>query len=174
MDLYGNMPLIEPLEYKETDRVRDFAVVIDTSESVSGDMVRRFLAHTFQMLKSSEDYATEVNIHIIQCDACVQSDTKVTSLRDVDRMMEGFTVRGFGGTDFRPAFDYVDMLVKRGEFERLRGLIYFTDGFGTFPEKAPAYDAAFVFMDDEAREIPPVPPWACKLVLDEAAVQKMG
>ncbi len=174
MDLYGNMPLIEPLEYKETDRVRDFAVVIDTSESVSGDMVRRFLAHTFQMLKSSEDYATEVNIHIIQCDARVQSDTKVTSLRDVDRMMEGFTVRGFGGTDFRPAFDYVDMLVKRGEFERLRGLIYFTDGFGTFPEKAPAYDAAFVFVDDEAREIPPVPPWACKLVLDEAAVQKMG
>ncbi len=36
MELYGNMPLVEPLEYKETDRVRDFVIAIDTSESVRG------------------------------------------------------------------------------------------------------------------------------------------
>ena len=33
------MPLVEPLEYKETERVRDFVIVIDTSESVRGDPV---------------------------------------------------------------------------------------------------------------------------------------
>lgn len=173
MDLYGNMPLIEPLEYKETDRVRDFAIVIDTSESVSGELVRRFITHTFDILKSSQDYATTVNIHVIQCDAKVQSDINITDLGDVDKLMEGFVIRGFGGTDFRPAFDYVDMLRKRGEFTDLKGLIYFTDGLGQFPEKTPEYDAAFVFMNEEGRDLPPVPPWAMKVVVDEAGLSQL-
>lgn len=172
VELYGNMPLVEPLEYKETQRVREFVLVIDTSESVSGELVRKFLRHTFGILKSSQDYASEVNIHVIQCDAKVQSDLKITNLRDVDAVMEGFRVRGFGGTDFRPAFDYVDMLRKRGEFTNLKGLIYFTDGLGTFPEKTPDYDVAFVFMDDEGRDLPPVPPWAMKVLIDEAGVEQ--
>lgn len=173
IDLYGNMPLIEPLEYKETDRVRDFAIVIDTSESVSGELVKRFITHTFDILKSSQDYATTVNIHVIQCDARVQSDMKITNLDDVDKLMEGFVIRGFGGTDFRPAFDYVEMLRKRGEFADLKGLIYFTDGLGQFPEKTPDFEAAFVFMDEEGRELPPVPPWAMKLVVDEAGISQL-
>lgn len=172
IDLYGNMPLIEPLEYKETDRVRDFAIVIDTSESVSGELVKRFITHTFDILKSSQDYATTVNIHVIQCDARVQSDMKITNLDDVDKLMEGFVIRGFGGTDFRPAFDYVEMLRKRGEFADLKGLIYFTDGLGQFPEKTPDFEAAFVFMDEEGRELPPVPPWAMKVVVDEAGISQ--
>lgn len=173
MDLYGNMPLIEPLEYKESERIREFVVVIDTSESVSGDLVRRFLRHTFGILKSSEDFTRDVNIHVIQCDAKVQSDTKIRNLRDVDKMMEGFIVRGFGGTDFRPAFDYVEQLRRRGEFDNLKGLIYFTDGFGRFPEQTPDYDAAFVFMDD-GEQIPAVPPWAMKVVIDEEQLDSFG
>ena len=35
MELYGNMPLIEPLETKELRRVEDFVIVIDTSMSCS-------------------------------------------------------------------------------------------------------------------------------------------
>lgn len=174
MELYGNMPLVEPLEYKETDRVRDFAIVIDTSESVSGELVRKFITHTFDILKSSQDYATEVNIHLIQCDAKVQSDLKITNLRDIDQVMENFVIRGFGGTDFRPAFDYVEVLRKRGELRDMKGLIYFTDGLGQFPEKTPEFDAAFVFMDEEGRDMPPVPPWAMKIVIDEAGITQLA
>lgn len=167
LDLYGNMPLVEPLEYKETKAIRDFAIIIDTSESVSGELVKEFVQQTFEILKSSEEYAHEVNIHVIQADSKVQSDAVIKDLRDVDRFLEGFQVRGFGGTDFRPAFDYVAMLQKKGKLEDLKGVIYFTDGYGNFPEKAPEFDAAFVFMDDGEREIPPVPPWAIKVVLNE-------
>ncbi len=174
MELYRNMPLVEPLEYKESKRVRDFAIVLDTSESVSGPLVRRFVEHTFEMRKSSEDYATSVNVHVIQCDSKVQSDLKVTDLRDVDALMEGFVVRGFGGTDFRPAFAYVDALAKRGEFGDLKGLVYFTDGYGSFPEKAPGYDVAFVFMEQEGEPTPPVPPWAMKVTIDEDAMGELG
>ena len=74
------------------------------------------------------------------------------------------TLSGFGGTDFRPVFEYVDELIRNREFVNLKGLIYFTDGYGTFPEKMPAYNSAFVFVDDDYR-IPEVPGWAIKLVL---------
>ena len=154
--------------------MRDFAIVIDTSESVSGELVRKFITHTFDILKSSQDYATEVNIHLIQCDAKVQSDLKITNLRDIDQVMESFVIRGFGGTDFRPAFDYVEVLRKRGELRDMKGLIYFTDGLGQFPEKTPEFDAAFVFMDEEGRDIPPVPPWAMKIVIDGAGITQLA
>lgn len=167
MEMYGNMPFIEPLEYKETDTLRNFVIAIDTSESVSGPLVRKFIEHTFSILKETENFATTVNIHLIQADSKVQHDLKITDLKDVDRAMENYQVRGFGGTDFRPTFDYVTMLRERGELDRMKGMIYFTDGYGQFPEKMPDYDVAFVFVDDGSRELPPVPPWAMRLVLDE-------
>lgn len=174
MNMYGNMPFIEPLEYKESESVRDFAIVIDTSESVKGELVKKFIEHTFNILMESRDASTKVNVHIIQADSKVQSDLKIEDLRDIDKLMDGFVLRGFGGTDFRPAFDYVSMLRRRGELSDLKGLIYFTDGLGQFPEKPPKYDAAFVFVDDGSRELPPVPPWAMKLVIDEHDIERIS
>jgi predicted metal-dependent peptidase len=170
--LYGNMPLIEPLEYKETQRIRDFAICIDTSESCKGELVRLFVEHTFNIMKQQEDYAHAVNIHVIQCDARVQSDLKIADLRDVDRFMESFEVRGLGGTDFRPAFAHVNSLRDSGELADLKGLIYFTDGLGDFPEKPPDYDVAFVFMDEGDNYIPDVPPWAMRVLVDEEGINR--
>ena len=36
------MPLIEPLETRETYKIRDFVIVLDTSYSVSGELVEHF------------------------------------------------------------------------------------------------------------------------------------
>ena len=172
LELYGNMPLVEPLEYKETQRIRDFVICIDTSESCRGDLVKKFVEHTFNVIKKSEDYAHEVNIHIVQCDAKVQADTKITNLKDVDAFMDGFFIRGMGGTDFRPAFAYVNQLKDRGELPDMKGLIYFTDGLGQFPDKAPDYDTAFVFMDEGENDIPKVPPWAMRVLIDEEGINR--
>ena len=79
------------------------------------------------------------------------------------------TLRGFGGTDFRPVFDYVEQLRQAREFINLNGLIYFTDGFGTFPEQKPDYHTAFVFVNDEYR-VPDVPPWAIRLILESTEI----
>lgn len=170
MDLYGNMPLIEPLEYLESDRVREFVIAIDTSGSVEGELVRRFVEHTFEILKESERFGDQVDIHIIQCDARIQSDTHITSMDQLDEYLGAFYVSGFGGTDFRPVFDYVDRLRDRGELSDLRGLVYFTDGLGTFPKVPPSYDVAFAFVEDEQREPPAVPPWAMKVMIDKEAI----
>ena len=170
MELYGNMPLIEPLETKEVHKVEDFVIVLDTSMSCSGELLRHFLEETYSVLCESEGFFRKIHVHILQCDDRVQEDVLITSQKDMQDYMEHFTVRGFGGTDFRPAFVRVQELLQRGCFTRLRGLIYFTDGYGTFPVKKPPYETAFVFMKNDYRDVD-VPPWAIKLIIDPEELQ---
>lgn len=165
MSMYGNMPLIEPLESREIYRIDDFVIVIDTSMSCSGELVRRFLEETYSVLAESESYFKKINIHIIQCDDKIQLDQVIASREDMDAYMQDFTIMGRGGTDFRPAFEYVNQLSGQGVFKKLRGLIYFTDGKGVYPVKRPVYDTAFVFMRDQYTDIS-VPAWAMKLILE--------
>ena len=63
-------------------------------------------------------------------------------------------------------------LIDAGEFENLRGLIYFTDGDGTYPNAMPPYDTAFVFVDDDPRDRR-VPPWAMKVVVDSEELKEL-
>ena len=161
---YKKMPLIEPLEYREDSRIRDFVIAIDTSGSVAGEEVQTFLQKTYNILKSRESFHNRINVHIIQCDAQIQSDEVITSSDDFDRYLETMEIRGLGGTDFRPVFDYVDRLEKEGEFCDLKGLIYFTDGLGIYPPAKPAYKTAFVFVES-GYNVPEVPVWAMKVVL---------
>ncbi len=164
LSLYGNMPLIEPQETREVRKIADFAVVIDTSMSCSGDLVRRFLEETYSVLKQNDSYFRKVNVHIIQCDEKVHTDVKITSEKELKLYMEHFELYGEGGTDFRPAFAYVDELIRRGEFDDLKGLIYFTDGYGIYPSRMPAYKTAFVFAEEDYTDAD-VPAWAIRLIL---------
>ena len=166
MTLYENMPLIEPLETREVFKIEDFVIAIDTSMSVSGDLVKRFLEETYGVLSESESYFRKVNIHIIQCDEEIRSDVTITSREEMEDYMEHFTISGFGGTDFRPAFEYVNGLLNKGAFKKLRGLLYFTDGKGIYPVSMPPYDTAFVFMEGQYEDIS-VPGWAMKVILTE-------
>lgn len=176
LELYENMPLIEPLEYREVKRIKEFVIAIDTSGSVEGELVQQFVTKTYNILKQTENFFTKINLHIIQCDKVIQEDVKITCQEDFDRYLETMELRGFGGTDFRPVFDYVDTLCRQKEFVNLKGLIYFTDGYGHYPEKPTDYDTVFVFLDEDD-ETPKVPVWAIKMVLNReeiAAEEKQG
>lgn len=164
LELYENLPLIEPLEYKETKAIKDFVIAIDTSGSTSGELVQKFVQKTFNILKSAESFFTKINLHIIQCDAAIQEDVKITTQEEFDAYLRTMQIHGLGGTDFRPVFSYVNSLVEIGEFANLKGLIYLTDGCGAFPARKPGYETAFVFIDDEPNNYQ-VPPWAIKLIL---------
>ena len=168
---YGKMPLIEPLEYRDSSNIHDFVIAIDTSGSVAGEQVQAFLEKTYNILKEHDSFASSVNIHIIQCDASVQSDIVITCNDDLDRYIADMQIRGLGGTDFRPVFTYVDKLCSEGKFSDLRGLLYFTDGLGTFPESKPDYRTAFIFID-EGYSTPEVPAWAMKVVLRTEDIQE--
>ncbi len=172
LQLYGNLPLVEPLEYKDVNKIKEFVVAIDTSASCRGKVVQAFLNKTYSILKSSENFFRKVNIHIIQCDSQVQSDTKITCDDDFETFMKHGKLEGFGSTDFRPVFTYVNQCIERGEFENLKGLIYFTDGYGVFPTQKPPYDTAFVFLENDFEQ-PEIPPWAIKLVLSSEEIEGM-
>ena len=165
MNMYGNMPLIEPLETKEVKRVEDFVIVVDTSMSCNGDLVKHFLEETYSILSQAESFFRKLNIHIIQCDDRIQEDQLIANPEQMKQYMEQFIVKGQGGTDFRPAFTYVEELLRRRAFTKLRGLLYFTDGYGMFPAKKPSYDTAFIFMKEDYKDVD-VPPWAIKIILD--------
>lgn len=164
--LYGNMPLIEPQETKEVKKIDDFVVVIDTSMSCSKKLTKKFLEETYCVLSEENSFMKKVNVHILQCDEKVHSDVKITSKEELKSYMDHLELYGQGGTDFRPAFAYVEELLERGEFQQLKGLIYFTDGYGTYPKKMPRYKTAFVFMQEDYQDRD-VPPWAVKLILRE-------
>ena len=80
--------------------------------------------------------------------------------------MENLELTGQGGTDFRPVFQYIRKEQQEGRLRGLKGLLYFTDGKGIFPEHMPPYDVAFLLMQKEYEDIQ-VPCWAMKLYLDE-------
>lgn len=166
LSLYGNLPLIEPLESRETIKIEEFVIVVDTSLSCSGELVKNFLRETYGILRQSESFFRRTNIRILQCDDRVRTDRKITDMDQLAAYMEAFQLVGGGGTDFRPAFRYVDELIRAGEFHHLKGLLYFTDGLGRFPARRPAYDAAFLFLGSQYEDAD-LPPWAMKLVLDE-------
>ena len=171
LNLYGMMPLIEPLEYKDTKQIKEFVVAIDTSGSTSGDLVQTFVKKTYNILKQTESFFTRFNLHIVQCDAEIQEAVKITCQQEFDNYIQSMTIKGLGGTDFRPVFSYVDELIANHEFANLKGMIYFTDGFGTFPSKQPPYDVAVVYVD-EGYENPEVPVWAIKLVLQSEDIRR--
>ncbi len=165
LQLYGNMPLIELQETKETKKIEEIVIAIDTSLSCSGELVREFLEQTYTILKETESYFRKINIHVIQCDDKIRSDRKITSQEELKEYMEHFELIGNGGTDFRPVFDYVNQLMKQRVFRSLRGLVYFTDGQGTFPKVKPPYDTAFAFLRENYEDVF-VPPWAMKLIIE--------
>ena len=171
LQLYGNMPLVEPPETKEEKRIEDFVIAVDTSMSTSGALVREFLACTYAILRSTEIFTRKVNIRILQCDDQVRADTVIHDLEELKTYMENFQLAGGSATDFRPVFAYVAQLQAQGEFTNLRGLVYFTDGMGIYPKKRPPYDTAFVLLEEPPLSVQ-MPPWAIRLVLTEPALEK--
>lgn len=163
--LYKNMPLIEPLESREVTKISEFAIVIDTSYSTNGPLVQKFLEETFQIIQERDSFFHKSQIRIIQCDNQVHSDTIIKNSGDIVKLLHNFELIGGGGTDFRPAFSYINKLLEDGEFHNLKGVLYFTDGKGIFPSKRPSYETAFLFLGEE--EHPDVPAWAMKLILHE-------
>ena len=171
LELYGNLPLVEPVEFAEEKRIRDFVIAIDTSASTKDGLVRRFIERTYSILADETSFFSRMNVLIVQCDAAVTDVAHIANLRDLDAYLDDLEIKGLGGTDFRPVFAYVDEALASGELNDLGGLIYFTDGQGTYPARKPDYDTAFVFVDDaSAAASPHVPAWAMKVELDETVI----
>lgn len=172
MQLYGNIPLVEPLEYRDNRNIRDFVIAIDTSGSVQGEVVQKFIQHTHDVLDGQSRLDSAMNLYILQCDDRIRDVAHITDKADFERYLSEKQIKGLGQTDFRPVFEYVDKLVAEGRLRDLRGLLYFTDGKGKFPAAAPEYDTAFIIHSDSIYDTW-VPDWAMKIEMPTEEIMNL-
>ena len=161
---YDRLLMLEPLEYKDVQKLQEFVIAIDTSGSCSGALVQRFLQETWTIFQERENFFAHMNIHIIQCDCVIQEHVKITCRDEWQQYLDTIQIKGHGDTDFTPVFRLVDQLMEDGEFRHLKGLLYFTDGDGIYPDVEPAYETAFVFINQKLKK-GKTPDWAYDLNL---------
>jgi len=164
METYGDLPLIEPAETKEGSVLDELVIAIDTSGSCSLEAVRRFLEETCAILSRTGSFFGITKLYLLQCDMEVEDAALIRSEEEFRAYCRGLKIRGRAGTDFRPVFRYTDQLIASGELQNLRALIYFTDGNGIYPGRAPAYETTFVYLNREEHSAP-VPAWAGRIDL---------
>ncbi len=165
LEHYGNMPLVEPLEYAETNKIAELVIAIDTSGSCDANVVAQFLSETRQILTDRENFFRTMNVHMIQCDSMIQAHTVLHSIEEWNHYIQNIKILGRGGTDFTPVFRYVNRLIEEKQFQNLKGLLYFTDGDGIYPTEMPPYQTAFVFLDQNFRTYR-IPDWLTCLCLE--------
>lgn len=139
---YRDLPPVELQEKESKCKNRDFVVVIDTKAAFAEETIEGFIAQVKTTLAKADSSAMKVQVHILRWNEKSLS---------------------WGREDFRPAFTYVEELLKKGSFKNLQGLLYFTDRAGQFPKRVPSFRTAFVFANRENPGVE-VPPWAMKVI----------
>ena len=84
---------------------------------------------------------------VLQCDATIQSEENY-DLLDPTPTPEKMTLKGRGGTDFRPVFDWVSSHSDTSH----PILIYATDGFGTFPKTSAQFPSIWILTPSSATD----------------------
>lgn len=125
------------LQSQRSERLRAI-VAIDTSGSTVGDRPK-FFSELNALLNSFGSY----ELTVIQCDAEVGKVETFDDAAPLDPNRE-WEATGGGGTDFRPVFGYID---DHPELDP-NLLIFFTDGYGDYPERAPAYPVMWLLTRD--------------------------
>ena len=122
---FGTRPGIRILRY------RKLAVVVDTSGSISEEVLNMFFSEINHIHKNGAD------VVIIECDAAVQQVLPY-------RRNRKFNVKGGGGTNYDPAFQYL----RDNRNKQFDGCIYLTDGYAPEPKVKPPCRLLYVITPD--------------------------
>ena len=112
-------------------------VAIDTSGSIQEEILGAFV----EEFKTIMQNFPAVNIELLIADAKIQGHYSFKNAQDID-----FVLKGGGGTDYRPVFDYID-----ANFPMSSMLLYFTDGDGIFPRIPPSYEVLWALSNRKDR-----------------------
>jgi predicted metal-dependent peptidase len=116
----------------------DIVVAIDTSGSIGQDMLNRFMAEVKGILSDLRPQ----RVFVLWIDAKLHKVDEVDDPADISTLKP----HGGGGTDFRPAFTWV-----ADNFIKPDALVYFTDLYGPWPDKAPAYPVLWARTDPNVK-----------------------
>jgi predicted metal-dependent peptidase len=109
-----------------TSDTLSLCVAIDTSGSIDDQLLGAFM----EEFKTIMQNFPSVKIELIIADAKVHAHHTFQGGERMD-----FRLKGGGGTDYRPTFDYVE-----ANLPMTTMLLYFTDGEGSYPRIPPNYE----------------------------------
>ena len=111
-------------------------IAYDTSGSITVEELQKFNDEAAAVIEEAKPEYTLV----------IQADAKVNGVQRIERgeMFEPAALKGRGGTNFNPVFDYVE-----AEDVRPACLIYLTDLEGPWPENAPDFPVLWVCTTDK-------------------------
>lgn len=113
----------------------DALIGVDASGSTI-PLIPGFLGHLAEV-----SHILGVPVDVVEVDTRVQNVFRLKKGQDVTKLFKDIG----GGTDFRPFFDWVAKLGRRPEV-----VIFFTDGYGSYPDKAPGYRVLWCIPDVES------------------------
>ena len=109
-----------------TSDTLSLCVAVDTSGSIDEALLGAFMGE----FKTIMQNFPSVKIELIIADAKVHAHYTFQGGEKMD-----FRLKGGGGTDYRPTFDYID-----ANLPMTTMLLYFTDGEGSYPKYSPPYE----------------------------------
>lgn len=123
-----------------SDELPMVALIIDSSGST--DNYQKRFAHEVSAVLS----AFKTTITLMYVDAKVHEPVEEYKTEDLPLKFE---YKGGGGTDFRPAFDYIE---EKGITPAC--MIYLTDLYGDFPKEPPEYPVMWVSVSHKGNKAP--------------------
>ena len=146
LELYGDVPLVEPVELAEHKSMNSVVVAVDTSGSCTNEL-DRFWEETLGFYREIASDGGMKKLHFLECDTGIQFEKCYESAEELlsEEMHHGF--HGLGGTSFEPVFEKAQEYIKEGEI--IDCMIYFSDGWGSFPKEKPEYPVYFVLPHEE-------------------------
>ena len=130
---YWNTLRIPVPPLTDTHGSPDVIIAIDTSGSMTGEPIRMVVSE----IRGLAGVTSEVLV--LMCDAEVQGTFKLRDITDDEILRLRDELRGGGGTDFCPVFEYI-------EKEKLKPqlLVFMTDTWGSYPQKVPTYPVVWL------------------------------
>lgn len=111
----------------------ELVVAVDTSGSIKANEINEFIAE-INAIKGQ----MRARVTLIPCDSAIPEGAPW-----IYEPWEEFTfpdtIKGGGGTDFRPVFDWLTLQGQRPEL-----VVYFTDAEGSFPTREPNFDVLWL------------------------------
>jgi predicted metal-dependent peptidase len=123
---------------------REVVFAIDTSGSMDDQTLAKLLGE----LRAFRE-AFPCRVTLLQADAAIQ-EVRVFEAMDGVEVPQRMAMKGRGGTDFRPVFEWLAREAPDAV------LLYATDGFGAFPQGAPPSPVLWLLTTPhvEAKKIP--------------------
>lgn len=166
LDVYGDVPLIEPKEEDEHLNISTICIAIDTSGSCEGYVARSFLRETQAIIRDMREYLENSEIILFQCDDGIQLEERLNVDEVLDSNTANGRLHGFGGTNFVPVFERIEE-IKEAEDKKIDVLIYLTDGYGIYPENEANYPTIFVMSENTEPNFLDIPSWIKVAVMEE-------